>query len=121
VIVRTLDRHTGKRHTGIMKLSRVLCCAGLIVLATGLGWSSEAVMLVDFTKPGHGWKGNPRTRPARRSGILRELTGGDPWWRAVGRGPGADDAQRLALELDAVCDGLATYRFFSRRRGSLHG
>ena len=103
-----------------MKLSRVLCCAGLIVLATGLGWSSEAVMLVDFTKPGHGWKGNPRTRPAAEGqGFCVELTGeDDPWLEGPSVAvPGADDAQRLALELDAVCGRSGDVQVFFAAEG----
>ena len=120
VIVRTLDRHTGKRHTGRMKLSRVLCCAGPVVMAAMLCRSSETVTLFDFTKPGHGWKGNSRTRPASEGqGFCVELTGeDDPWLEGPSvRVPGADGAQRLALELGAACGRSGDVQVFFAAEG----
>ena len=42
--------------------------------------ASEPVTLFDFTKPGHGWKGNSRTRPAEGEGFCVELTGEEDRW-----------------------------------------
>ena len=103
-----------------MKLSRVFCCAGLVVLATGLGWSSESVTLVDFAKPGHGWKGNPRTRPASEGqGFCVALTGEeDPWLEGPSVAvPSADGAQRMALELDAACGRSGDVQVFFAAEG----
>lgn len=102
---RALDRCAGKRHTVRMKLSRALYFVGAVALSALLCRASEPVTLFDFTKPGHGWKGNSRTRPAEGEGFCVELTGEeDPWLEGPAvTVPGADVAQQLALELDAEC------------------
>jgi hypothetical protein len=75
--------------------------AGLLACC---GVAAEAALLVDFTKEGHGWKGNPRTRDARQEGGFSvELKGEqDPWLEGPAVAvPGAAEAQKLALTLDA--------------------
>jgi len=74
----------------------------LVMLACS-SMAAEPVTLIDFTKAGHGWRGNPRTRGVEQEGSFTvELTGDDPWVEgpevAV---PALDKAEKLRVTLDA--------------------
>lgn len=82
-----------------------LCC----------GASAEPVTLVDFSKAGHGWQGNPRTRGAlQNGGFSVELTGAeDPWLEGPAVSvPGFGEAQKIALTLEAECEESGAFRLF---------
>jgi len=85
-----------------------LCCA-----------AAEPVTLVDFTKAGHGWKCNPRTKEVRQEGCFSvELTGEDPWVEgpAVAM-PGYGKAAKLVLTLEADCSNVGACQLFFAPQG----
>lgn len=90
----------------------------LVVLVFGAacyGAAAEPVTLVDFTRPGHGWKGNLRTRDARQeAGFSVALTGAeDPWLEGADVPvPGFGEAQKLALTLEAESDANGAFQLF---------
>ena len=94
-------------------------CIGLLGIWALSCFSAEPVTLFDFTKEGHGWRGNPRTRDARQDvGYAVELTGEDPWLEgpAVPM-PGFGEAQKLALTLEAECSTAGAFQLFYAPEG----
>lgn len=95
---------------------------GLLAGIWACCWAwAEPVTLVDFTKEGHGWKGNPRTRGARQaSGFSVELTGvEDPWLEGPAVAvPGFGEAQKIAVALDADCETSGAFRLFYAAPGA---
>ena len=82
--------------------------------------AAESVTLVDFTKEGHGWKGNPRTRDARQiEGFSVELTGEeDPWMEGPEVAlPGFGEAQKLVLTLEAESAAKGAFQLFFAAQG----
>lgn len=92
-----------------MRVARVV--AGLLA---GCCLAAEPVKVADFSKEGHGWKGNPRVRVLGQAGALTvELTGEDPWVEGPAvEMPGFGDAQKLALTLEADCDSPGAFQLF---------
>jgi hypothetical protein len=82
-------------------------------------FAAEPVTLFDFTKEGHGWRGNPRTRDARQAdGFAVELTGDDPWLEGPAVSlPGFGEAQKLALTLEAECAAAGAFQLFYAPEG----
>lgn len=85
----------------------------LAMLACGC-IAAEPVTLADFTRAGHGWRGNPRTRVLTQEGSFTlELTGDDPWLEgpAVAM-PAFGQAEKLRLTLEAVSSTEGSCRLF---------
>lgn len=76
--------------------------------------AAEPVTLVDFSKAGHGWHGNPRTQAASQAGAFTvELMGDDPWIEGPAVAvPGFGAAQKLALTLEAASDAQGAFQLF---------
>ncbi len=92
---------------------------GIVGLAAWCCVAAEPVTLVDFSKDGHGWRGNPRTREVRQEGgFAVELTGEDPWVEgpAVAM-PGFGKAEKMALTLEAECANAGACQLFFAPQG----
>ncbi len=87
-----------------------LCALGLVCQHA----AAAPVTLVDFTKPGHGWHGNHWTRMETAQGSLSfTLTGEDPWAEGPAVAiPGAGQAPKLRITLDAACSNSGECRLF---------
>jgi hypothetical protein len=83
-------------------------------LAASVCFSAEEATLVDFTRAGHGWKGNPRTRDARQeNGFSVELSGEDPWLEGPAVAvPDSGRARKLDLAVEAECGGSGDIQVF---------
>ena len=82
-------------------------------------FAAEPVTLFDFTKEGHGWRGNSRTRDARQAnGFSVELTGEDPWLEGPAVAlPGFGEEQKLVLTLEADCSTAGAFQLFYAPEG----
>ncbi len=90
-------------------------------LLTASCFASEPVTLIDFTKEGHGWKGNPRTRDPRQvEGFAVELTGvEDPWMEGPEVAlPGFGEAQKLVITLEAESAAKGAFQLFFAAHGN---
>lgn len=96
-------------------------CVGLLGMVACCCVAAEPVTLVDFTKVGHGWWGNPRTREVRQDGGFSvDLTGEDPWVEGPAVAlPGFGEAQKLVLILEAESATEGAFQLFysSQARG----
>ena len=91
----------------------------MLQMAVALLWvcccvAAEPVTLVDFSKAGHGWHGNPRARAVPQDGgFTVDLTGDDPWVEGPAVAvPGFGEAQKLALTLEATSDAQGAFQLF---------
>ncbi len=83
--------------------------------------AAEPATLFDFTKDGHGWKGNHHTKNARQeNGFTVTLTGEeDPWLEGpFVTIPGFGEAKKLKVILEAKCDGAGAFLLFYAAAGS---
>jgi len=81
--------------------------------------AAEPVTLIDFSKPGHGWHGNPRAQAVPQGGgFAVDLTGDDPWVEGPAVAvPGFGEAQKLVLTLEAESPTAGGFYLFFTQPG----
>lgn len=92
---------------------------GLLGAVSGAAPAAEPLVVVDFTRPDHGWRGNPMVTALEPGvdGTVARLTGDDPHVIGPVVALPAGAAPRLRIELEAATPNGGEFRLFHAAAG----